>query len=132
MRHQGLDHAVCTPDSVEIRQQRRDHLHDTVPGQGGDRRAVGQRLGDSPGAEPSVAQEVAEGVSHGGGVEAIHVLTVWLVVGLVAAGDALREMGALHLLSPSGWEDASAWEREFDTQTRTRAPMSIGGKPIVQ
>jgi len=40
-------------------------------------------------------------------------------------------MGALHLLSPSGWEDASAWEREFDTQTRTRAPMSIGGKPIV-
>jgi len=39
-------------------------------------------------------------------------------------------MGALHLLSPSGWEDASAWEREFDTQTRTR--MSIGGKPIVQ
>ena len=46
--------------------------------------------------------------------------------------DVLATEGGLHLLSPSGWEDASAWEREFDTQTRTRAPMSIGGKPIVQ
>ena len=45
--------------------------------------------------------------------------------------DVLATEGGLHLLSPSGWEDASAWEREFDTQTRTRAPMSIGGKPIV-
>ena len=45
--------------------------------------------------------------------------------------DVLAAEGGLHLLSPSGWEDASAWEREFDTQTRTRAPMSIGGKPIV-
>jgi hypothetical protein len=46
--------------------------------------------------------------------------------------DALREMDALRLLSPSAWEDASTWERELDAQTRTRAPMSIGGKPIVQ
>ena len=46
--------------------------------------------------------------------------------------DALREMDALRLLSPSAWEDASTWERELDAKTRTRAPMSIGGKPIVQ
>ena len=29
--------------------------------------------------------------------------------------DVLATEGGLHLLSPSGWEDASAWEREFDT-----------------
>ena len=46
--------------------------------------------------------------------------------------DALREMGALHLLSSVNWEDASAWEKDLDAQARTRAPMSIGGKPIVQ
>ena len=45
--------------------------------------------------------------------------------------DALREMGALHLLSSVNWEDASAWEKDLDAQARTRAPMSIGGKPIV-
>ena len=46
--------------------------------------------------------------------------------------DALREMGALHLLSSVTWEDASAWDKDLDAQARTRAPMSIGGKPIVQ
>ena len=45
--------------------------------------------------------------------------------------DALGEIGALRLLSSANWEDASAWERDLDTQARTRAPMSIGGKPIV-
>ena len=45
--------------------------------------------------------------------------------------DALREMGALHLLSSVNWEDASSWEKDLDAQARTRAPMSIGGKPIV-
>ena len=45
--------------------------------------------------------------------------------------DVLREMGALHLLSSSNWEDASAWEKDLDAQARTRAPMSIGGKAIV-
>ena len=40
-------------------------------------------------------------------------------------------MGALHLLSSSNWEDASAWEKDLDAQARTRAPMSIGGKAIV-
>ena len=41
-------------------------LRDTVPGQGGDGRTVGERLGQAQGTEPSVAQEVAEGVGHGG------------------------------------------------------------------
>ena len=45
--------------------------------------------------------------------------------------DALGEIGALRLLSSANWEDASAWEKDLDTQARTRAPMSIGGKPIV-
>ena len=45
--------------------------------------------------------------------------------------DALREMGALRLLSSANWEDASAWEKDLDAQARTRAPLSIGGKPIV-
>lgn len=45
--------------------------------------------------------------------------------------DALREMGALRLLQPSAWLSASAWEKDLDAQSRTRAPMSVGGKPIV-
>ena len=40
--------------------------------------------------------------------------------------DALREMDALRLLSPS------AWERELDNQSRSRAPLSSGGKPAIQ
>jgi len=46
--------------------------------------------------------------------------------------DALAAEGGLHLLSYARWQDASAWERELDMQARTRAPLSIGGKPIVQ
>ena len=46
--------------------------------------------------------------------------------------DALATEGGLHLLSYARWQDASAWERELDMQARTRAPLSIGGKPIVQ
>lgn len=45
--------------------------------------------------------------------------------------DALADLGALRLLSSVNWEDASSWEKELDTQARTRAPMSVGGKPIV-
>ena len=45
--------------------------------------------------------------------------------------DALADLGALRLLSSVNWEDASAWEKELDTQARSRAPMSVGGKPIV-
>ena len=41
-------------------------------------------------------------------------------------------MGALRLLVPSAWRYASAWEQDLDAHARTRAPMSIGGKPIVQ
>ena len=40
-------------------------------------------------------------------------------------------MGALRLLQPSSWHSASAWEKDLDSQARTRAPLSIGGKPIV-
>ena len=46
--------------------------------------------------------------------------------------DALADMGALRLLAPSAWRYASAWEQDLDVHARTRAPMSIGGKPIVQ
>ena len=46
--------------------------------------------------------------------------------------DALADMGALRLLAPSAWRYASAWEQDLDAHARTRAPMSIGGKPIVQ
>ena len=46
--------------------------------------------------------------------------------------DALATEGGLHLLSYARGQDASAWERELDMQARTRAPLSIGGKPIVQ
>ena len=45
--------------------------------------------------------------------------------------DALADMGALRLLAPSAWRYASAWEQDLDAHARTRAPMSIGGKPIV-
>ena len=45
--------------------------------------------------------------------------------------DALADMGALRLLQPSSWHSASAWEKDLDSQTRSRAPLSIGGKPIV-
>lgn len=45
--------------------------------------------------------------------------------------DALADMGALRLLQPSSWHAASAWEKDLDSQTRSRAPLSIGGKPIV-
>ena len=45
--------------------------------------------------------------------------------------DALADMGALRLLAPSAWRYASAWEQDLDVHARTRAPMSIGGKPIV-
>ena len=45
--------------------------------------------------------------------------------------DALADMGALRLLQPSAWRYASAWEQDLDVHARTRAPMSIGGKPIV-
>ena len=45
--------------------------------------------------------------------------------------DALADMGALRLLQPSSWNAASAWEKDLDSQTRSRAPLSIGGKPIV-
>ncbi len=46
--------------------------------------------------------------------------------------DALQADNGLTLLSYARWQDASAWERELDMQARTRAPLSIGGKPIVQ
>ena len=45
--------------------------------------------------------------------------------------DALADMGALRLLQPSAWHYASPWEQDLDAHARTRAPMSIGGKPIV-
>ena len=38
----------------------------------------------------------------------------------------------LRLLSPQKWERASAWERELDNQSRSRAPLSSGGKPAIQ
>ena len=46
--------------------------------------------------------------------------------------DAIAPMGGLRLLSPQKWERASAWERELDNQSRSRAPLSSGGKPTIQ
>ena len=41
-------------------------------------------------------------------------------------------MGDLRLLSPQKWERSSAWERELDNESRSRAPLSSGGKPAIQ
>ena len=46
--------------------------------------------------------------------------------------DAIASMGDLRLLSPQKWERSSAWERELDNQSRSRAPLSSGGKPAIQ
>ena len=46
--------------------------------------------------------------------------------------DAIAPMGGLRLLSPQKWERASAWERELDNQSRSRMPLSSGGKPAIQ
>ena len=45
--------------------------------------------------------------------------------------DAVAAIGRLQVLSVSDWRKASAWERALDAQARWRAPLAMGGKPII-